>query len=202
MLQAAALLTALWGVLGELLVAYQRRTGRGGDPRAAGDLLRDGRHVRGLACRPRCLRRVRGDLRRGLLCGAALAGAPFRARHRPRAGTAPGHPPARTGLLGRPCAAHRGRLPRRLRPGCALGRSARDRLRRGVRPRRLGLQDPPEALRRAPRPRGHHSPGRVDRGGGGGGFGGRARDPRYSSPPCSGSRSPPPCGGPTSTSSC
>ena len=114
-------------VVGELLVAYQRRAGRGGDPSAAGDLLRDGCHVRSLACRPRRLRRVRGDLRGGLLRGVALAGDPVRARHRTRAGTAPGHPPARTGLLGRPCAAHRGRLPRRLRPGCSLGCCARSR---------------------------------------------------------------------------
>jgi hypothetical protein len=53
----------------------------------------------------------------------------------------PGHPPARPRFRGRPGAANRGRVPRRLRPGCALGYGARCRLRCGVRPRRLGLQD-------------------------------------------------------------
>jgi pimeloyl-ACP methyl ester carboxylesterase len=64
----------------------------------------------------------------------------------------PGHPPARPRFRGRPGAANRGRVPRRLRPGCALGYGARCRLRCGVRPRRLGLQDPPRALCRATRP--------------------------------------------------
>ena len=46
---------ALDGV-GGLLVAYQRRAGRGCDPSAAADLLRDGCHVRGLAGCPWRLR--------------------------------------------------------------------------------------------------------------------------------------------------
>ena len=48
MLQAAALLVALWTIWG-VLVADQRRAGRGGDPSAAVDLHRDGGHVRSLA---------------------------------------------------------------------------------------------------------------------------------------------------------
>ena len=56
MLQAAALLTALWGGVGGVLVADQRRARRGGEPSASGDLLLDGGHVRRLACRPRRLR--------------------------------------------------------------------------------------------------------------------------------------------------
>src|SRR5918994_4607689 len=48
MLKAAALLAALWAAWG-LLVADQRRARRGGHPRPAGDLLRDGGHVRCLS---------------------------------------------------------------------------------------------------------------------------------------------------------
>ena len=118
------------GGVGGVLLADQRRAGRGGDPSAAGDLLRDGCHVRGLARCPRRLRRVWGALRGGILRGVPLAHGPFRACHRTRAG-APGRPPARTGLLGRPCCARCGRLPRRLRPGCAVGCGARTRVRRG-----------------------------------------------------------------------
>src|SRR5215213_2194091 len=96
--------------------------GQGCDPCTARDLLRDGGHVRGLAGRPRRLRPLRGALRLGLpRRGADLAGAPVRARHRRYAGATHGHPTARPWLCGRPGAAHRGRLPRRICSGRPLG---------------------------------------------------------------------------------
>src|SRR5919112_1979688 len=77
----------------------------------------------------------------------------------------PGHPPALEGLPARPGAADRGRVSRWLRTGRALGLGSRHRLRRGPPRRCLGLPRTCGALRGAPRPRDHHSLGRVDRGG-------------------------------------
>src|SRR3712207_9200217 len=51
--------------VGWVLVADQRRAGRGGDPRAVGNPHLDGGHAGGLARRARRLRRVWGALRLG-----------------------------------------------------------------------------------------------------------------------------------------
>ena len=114
-----------------------------------------------------------------------------------RAG-APGHPPARAGLCGAPALLVVAGL-LRSRPGRALGGGARCRLRCGVSPGRLGLQDPSEALRRAPRPRGDTCLRRVHRGVGVGASG-VALGTGVLVGAVLGSRSQRPCGGPTSTS--
>src|SRR5918998_3596731 len=164
MLQGAALLVVLWWAWGGYVWLTNAVPAEEVIPRAAGDAHRYGGHARGLAGRPRRLRPVRGALWLGLLRRAALARAPVRARHRRAVGGAPGHAPARAGLSGRSLAAHPGRIRGWLRPGRALGRGDRDRLKRVPCPRRVGLPGPRGALRGALCPHSHHSFGRVDRG--------------------------------------